>query len=165
MKNRLHIHHGSTLALQRGMLRRHRWYQTLADTRTIRRARSRAIVYRTINRQRRALHELAQRDRELWERLSTWGDRFHNANDPIEAEVYRIRCELYCALAAGAYVEHAFERHYERAKAACEAFNAKQEAVLNKRRSWHNTDTGHFSPEAAWQRLRHAVRMYQKIMQ
>lgn len=61
--------------------------------------------------------------------------------------------------------EQAFQTHYERAKTACEAFNAKQETILSKRRSWHNTDTGHFSPEEAWQRLRHTVRMYQKITQ
>lgn len=109
------------------------------------------------------LHELAGRDRRMYESLSTHGQRFHSVNDPIDAEVYHIRCELYCALAAGADAEQAFQAHYDRAKVACEQFNAKQEAILNKRRSWHNTDTGHLSPDAAWQRLRHAVRMYQSL--
>ncbi len=159
----LHHHHGTILPLQRGMLRRHRWYQALVDARPTRRARSHAASYRSINKIRRAMHEQARRDREMWEKLSQWGDRFHSVNDPIEAEIYHIRCDLYNALAAGAYAEHAFERHYGRARAACERFNAKQEAAM-KRKTWHDTDIGHFSPDEAWQRLRHAVRMYERVV-
>lgn len=99
----------------------------------------------------------------MWERLSQWGNRFHSVNDPIEAEIYHIRCELYCALAAGADVEQTFKRHYERAQAACERFNTKQAVGL--KRSWHPTGAGYFSPDAAWQRLRHAIRTYQRMVQ
>ena len=159
---KLHTRHEPIATLQHAMLCRHRWYRTLRDARATRRARSHAAAYRAINRRRRALHELARQDRLMWERLNTWGNRFRSVNDPIEAEVYRLRCELYNALAAGADVERAFERHYEQAEAACERFNAGQEARMSKR-DWHPTHIGHYSPEAAWQRLRHAVRMYQEI--
>lgn len=159
----LRIHSGPIMPLQRGMARRRRYNQALGNTLPYRLLWSRTAGYRAINRRRRALHDLALRDRAMWERLSQWGNRFRSVNDPIEAEVYRIRCELYCALASGVDTKQAFQAHYGRAKAACEAFNAKQEAILNKRRTWHNTDTGHFSPDEAWQRLRHAVRMYQQL--
>lgn len=109
------------------------------------------------------LYELARRDRQISETLYRHGTRFHSVNDPIEAEIYRIRCELYCALATGEDAEQAFQTHYERAKVACEQFNAKQDAALWRRRSWHNTDTGHFSPDEAWQRLRHALKIYQGL--
>jgi len=92
------------------------------------------------------------------------GAQFHSVNDPIEAEIYRIRCELYNALAADADAEQAFQEHYGRAKAACEQFNARQTA-MHKRRGWHDTDSGFFSPDEAWQRLRHAVRIYQQTIQ
>lgn len=120
-------------------------------------------VYRTIQGRFNRIYELAARDRQMSETLYSWGNRFHSVNDPIEAEIYRIRCELYCALVAeGTDKEQAFEAHYERAKAACEQFNARQATRL--KRSWHPTDAGHFSPEAAWQWLRHAVRMYERVM-
>lgn len=158
----LRIHRRSLLALQRGMLRRHHYYQALGDAGAYRRLRSHVAGYRAINKRRRALYDLARRDRVMWERLSQWGNRFHSVNDPIEAEVYRLRCELYCALAAGADVEQTFACHYERARVVCERFNAKQTTGL--KRSWHPTDAGYFSPDAAWQHLRHAVRMYQQIL-
>lgn len=117
----------------------------------------------TFEAQQEVLYELARHDRQMSEHLYVWGERFHSVNDPIEAEIYRIRCELYCALAAGVDAEQAFQEHYERACIACERFNTKQEAALKGRRSWHNTDTGHFSTDAAWQRLRHALRMHKQI--
>ena len=109
------------------------------------------------------MYDLARHDREMSIRLYSWGDRFHSVNDPIEAEIYRIRCELYCALAAGVEdVEAVFTAHYDRARAACERFNAKQEVLLLKK-SWHPTTTGYFSIDEAWQRLRHAIGMHKQM--
>jgi hypothetical protein len=115
-----------------------------------------------IGARKEALYELARRDRQMSETLYRHDNRFHGVNDPIEAEVYCIRCELYCALADGADAEVVFQSHYDRAKAACEQFNVRQEAAM-RRRSWHETDTGYFSPDEAWQRLRHAIRTYDQI--
>ncbi len=109
------------------------------------------------------LHDLARRDRQRFEGLERQSDRIPSVTDPIEAEVLRCRNALYCTLAAGVIdVEVAFQTHYERAKAACEHYNKAQERRIGKK-SWHDTHTGYFSPDEAWQRLRHAVRMYKAI--
>lgn len=107
------------------------------------------------------LYELARQDRQWFETLERPSGRTPSVADPIEATVLRIRNALYCALAAGAGLEAAFADHYEQARVACERYNAAQEAATHK--SWHNTDTGYFSPDEAWQRLRHAVKMYQQM--
>ncbi len=170
----LRIHRGAIKPLQCGMLRRHRYYQALGNARSYRLLKSRTAGYRELNRQwrakhgpvtaeqREALYVLARRDRAMAERLSQWGQRFQSVNDPIDAEIYRIRCELYCALAAGEGAETAFQSHAERAHAACERFNARQDAILKQvgRRDWHPTTTGYLTPDESWHRLRHAVQMF-----
>jgi hypothetical protein len=153
----------SILSRQRGALRRQRWYAALDDARPIRRARSQTATYRALNRRRRALCALAASDRQRSNTLYARGARWHSVSDPVEAEVLRLRCELYCALAQGHDAEQAFQAHYERARVACEAFNAQQEAALKQRRSWHNTDIGYFSADEAWTRLRHAITMYRRL--
>jgi len=153
-----HIQHTPILARQRGALRRQRWYRTLDNARPIRQARSHAATYRALNAKRRRLYALAAADRQRSTTLYSHGARFHSITDPIEAEVLRLRCELYCALAQGVDKEQAFAAAYERAVAACEAFNTRQEQAMRK--SWHPTDTGYFNSDEAWTRLRHAVTMY-----
>lgn len=115
-----------------------------------------------MNRRKRRLYELARQDRQRFEALDRPTGRFPSVTDPIESAVHRIRNEFYCALAAGCDVEQAFQAHYERAKAACEHYNKAQEAAY-KRKVWNPTHIGFFSPDEAWQRLRHAVRMYKVI--
>jgi hypothetical protein len=152
----------SILSRQCGALRRHRWYVARGGDRALRRARSHAATYRAVNRQRRTLYALAADDRQRAHTLSAYGGRWHSVTDPAEAEVLRIRCELYSTLAQGCDVEQAFQASYERAKAVCERYNAAQERRM--RASWHPTDSGHFSADEAWTRLRHAVQMYRGLL-
>jgi hypothetical protein len=153
----------SILSRQRGALRRQCWYRALGtDARAVRIVRSHAASYRALNTRRRRLYELAAADRQRSTVLYEHGNRWHSATDPIEAEVLRIRCELYSTLAQGCDVEQAFQASYERAKAVCERYNAAQERRM--RASWHPTDSGHFSADEAWTRLRHAVQMYRGLL-
>ena len=153
------------LPVQRAVLLRHRWYRTLGDARAIRRARSHAAAYRALNQRRRRLYDLAARDRQMSNTLYTHGARWQSVTDPIQAEIYRIRCELYCALVKTCDPEAAFQAHYARAAASCERYNTAQAEQHKGRKSWHMTDVGYFSPDAAWQQLRHAIRMYQTIVE
>jgi hypothetical protein len=153
----------SILSRQRGALRRQCWYRALGtDARAVRVVRSHAATYRAVNQRRRTLYALAADDRQRAHTLSAYGGRWHSVTDPAEAEVLRIRCELYSTLAQGCDVEQAFQASYERAKAVCERYNAAQERRM--RASWHPTDSGHFSADEAWTRLRHAVQMYRGLL-
>ena len=153
------------IARQYGAARRHRWYRALGDARAIRRARSHAATYRALNQRRRRLYDLAARDRQMSDTRYTHGARWHAVTDPIQAEIYRIRCELYCALVKTCDPEAAFQAHYARAAASCERYNTAQAAQNKGRTSWHMTDIGSFSPDEAWRQLRHAIRMYRTIVE
>lgn len=108
------------------------------------------------------LYALARDDRSMAEMFERGTGRLSSVNDPIDAELYRLRNALYCALATGAEPEAAFQEHYARAAAACERFNAKQ--GQGDGRTWHPTASGYCAPEAAWQRLRHAIRLYTQLL-
>jgi hypothetical protein len=108
------------------------------------------------------LYELARQDRQRSTTLYAHGNRWHSVTDPIDAEIYRIRCELYCALAQGAEPENAFESHYAQAKTAVEKFNARQAELFKP--GWRTGITGYMGVDEAWQRLRHAIRIHKSLV-
>lgn len=149
-----------------------RWYHSTPEhARPLRRARSYAATYRHINQQRRALHALARQDLDMWTRLNGPAERrivFSSVMDAIMAEMHWIRRELYCDIAKGVYVEHAFEARHRQAEATCQRWNERQEELQKQwyRKKeparWGTPPFGHYSD--AYQFLRHAVRMHQQII-